>query len=189
MARGLILASQSPRRKALLEQVGLTFEVYSADVDESAWQNESVEDYVQRIATLKATTVATHFPQSIVIAADTTVTIDGHILTKPKNRQDAFRMWTLLSGRSHQVKTTVVVAYASHLFHDTVTTVVYFKDLTEVEMLRYWQTGEPQDKAGAYAIQGYAAAWITRIEGSYSSVVGLPLYETLQLITQAQMIK
>lgn len=182
MASSIILASQSPRRKELLEQVGLKFSIQVADVDESLQPNENVDTYVLRVAKLKAEKVAQLYPNAIVIAADTTVTIDGEILAKPTDQDDAFRMWRLLSGQIHQVKTTVVIAYAQQLWHDTATTMVHFKDLTDAEMFTYWQTGEPQDKAGGYAIQGYAAAWVKRIEGSYSNVVGLPLFETLQLL-------
>lgn len=187
MACGIILASQSPRRKELLEQVGLKFTIQSADVDESVLANEHVDDYVLRVATAKAQVIAAQHPQAFVIAADTTVTIDGKILSKPIDYADACKMWTQLSGRLHQVKTTVVIAYTSIVWHVTVTTHVNFKDLTQDEMFAYWQTGEPQDKAGGYAIQGRAAAWVKSIEGSYSSVVGLPLYETLQLLKQIQV--
>lgn len=184
MACGIILASQSPRRKELLEQVGVEFSVKSADVDESVLPNEKVDDYVLRVAIAKAQVIANNAPEDIVIAADTTVTIDGEILAKPQDYDDAVRMWSQLSGRIHQVKTTVVFAYTSQVWHVTVTTNVCFKDLTQNEMFAYWQTGEPCDKAGGYAIQGRAAAWVKYIEGSYSNVVGLPLYETLQLLEQ-----
>lgn len=186
MACGIILASQSPRRKELLEQVGLEFVVQSADIDESILAHEQVDAYVLRVATAKAQAIAVNNPNALVIAADTTVTIDGEILAKPLDYADALKMWTQLSGRLHQVKTTVVIAYTSLVWHVTVTTQVNFKDLTQDEMFAYWQTGEPQDKAGGYAIQGRAAAWVKSIEGSYSNVVGLPLYETLQLLEQIQ---
>ena len=186
MACRIILASQSPRRRELLTQVGLSFDIVVADVDETVWENERFDAYVQRVATTKALTIAQHYPDALVIAADTIVCIGDEILGKPKDYQDARRMWLQLSGQRHQVKTTVVVAHSNRLLHDTVSTTVSFKDLSEAEMLQYWQTGEPQDKAGAYAIQGRAAAWVKHIEGSYSSVVGLPLYETLQLIADAQ---
>lgn len=188
MASRLVLASQSPRRSELLTQVGLEFEVAIADIDETIQSGEQVDDYVRRVAMQKALTIAKRYPDALVIAADTTVCIQDKILTKPLNYQDAKQMWSCLSGQSHQVKTTVVVACSSQILHDTVTTTVYFKDLNEAEMLHYWQTGEPQDKAGGYAIQGRAAAWVKRIEGSYSNVVGLPLYETLQLIDKAQAL-
>lgn len=188
MACRIILASQSPRRKELLQQIGLNFDVVVADINESIHVDETVEDYVLRVASDKALTVAKQHPDAIVIAADTTVTIDDQILTKPLDLKDAMRMWSLLSGRTHQVKTTVVICCSNKIWHDTVTTQVDFKDLTDTEKFAYWQTGEPQDKAGGYAIQGRAAAWVKRIEGSYSNVVGLPLYETLQLLAQAQHV-
>lgn len=182
MARRIILASQSPRRKALLEQIGLNFDVMVADVDESILSGEQVDAYIKRVAMLKAAAIARHHPDALIIAADTTVSVDQHILAKPLDQSDAYRMWHLLSDRCHQVKTTVIVCDSGKILHDTVTTIVCFKALTEQDMYDYWQSGEPQDKAGGYAIQGRAAAWIKRIEGSYSNVVGLPLYETLQLI-------
>lgn len=187
MARRIILASQSPRRKELLEQVGLHFSIQSADIDESVLPNEDVDAYVLRIAKAKAQAIACQHLDALVIAADTTVTIDGKILAKPSNYHDAARMWGLLSGRIHQVKTTVVIAYTSLIWHATVTTNVQFKDLTQDDMFAYWQTGEPCDKAGGYAIQGRAATWVKYMEGSYSNVVGLPLYETMQLLEQIQV--
>ena len=186
MASRVILASASPRRKELLEQVNVEFEVYPANIDESQHPNEHIDQYVQRVAIAKAQNILNQFPNATVIAADTTVGIDQHILNKPNDEDDALRMWRLLSGRSHQVKTTVVIANKYKIFHDTVSTLVYFKVLNETEMRQYWQTGEPQDKAAGYAIQGRAGAWVTRIEGSYSNVVGLPLYETLALLVQVQ---
>ena len=185
MASRVILASASPRRKELLEQVNVEFDVYPANIDESQHPNEHIDQYVQRVAIAKAQYILNQFPDAIVIAADTTVGIDQHILTKPNDEDDALRMWRLLSGRSHQVKTTVVIANKYKIFHDTVSTLVYFKVLDETEMRQYWQTGEPCDKAAGYAIQGRAGAWVTRIEGSYSNVVGLPLYETVQMLQQA----
>lgn len=186
MACRIVLASQSPRRKELLEQVGLEFTVQSADVDETALADEQVDAYVLRVAKAKALAIAEQHPDALVIAADTTVTIDGAILAKPVDYADAVGMWSQLSNRLHQVKTTVVIAYTSLIWHVTVTTDVNFKDLTQDEMFAYWQTGEPQDKAGGYAIQGRAAAWVKSIQGSYSNVVGLPLYETMQLLEQIQ---
>lgn len=186
MARRIILASQSPRRKALLEQIGIAFDVFAADIDESVWHNEPTDLYLLRMASAKAAKLAKQYPDALIIAADTTVCVDTQILAKPLNQQDAFAMWRRLSGRQHQVKTCVVLSYASQFWHDTVTTEVFFKDLSDEEMFAYWQTGEPLDKAGGYAIQGRAAAWVKRIEGSYSNVVGLPLFETQQLLQQAQ---
>lgn len=189
MASRIILASQSPRRKELLQQVGLTFDICIADIDESQLPDETSEAYVKRVAMLKAQTVALQQPGAIIIAADTIVSIDGQTLTKPKDVDDAYRMWSLLSGRQHQVKTTVVLQSDSKCLVETVTTTVYFKTLTVDEMQHYWVSGEAHDKAGGYAIQGRAAAWVSRIEGSYSNVVGLPLYETLNLLTQLKSVQ
>ncbi|MFC3903581.1 septum formation protein [Acinetobacter marinus] len=182
MASRIILASASPRRKELLEQVGVTFDVAPADVDETQFAGEHIEHYVKRVAIAKAQAILSQFPDATVIAADTTVGVDQQIFTKPMDEHDALRMWRQLSGRDHVVKTTVVIAKENKIWHDTVSTLVYFKVLDDAEMRQYWQTGEPCDKAAGYAIQGRAAAWVTRIEGSYSNVVGLPLFETLQLL-------
>lgn len=184
MARGIILASASPRRKELLEQVGVTFDVAPADVDETQFAGEHIDHYVKRVAIAKAQAILGQFPDATVIAADTTVGIDQQIFGKPIDENDAMRMWRQLSGRAHVVKTTVVIAKENKICHDTISTMVYFKVLDAAEMRQYWQTGEPSDKAAGYAIQGRAATWVTRIEGSYSNVVGLPLYETLQLLEQ-----
>lgn len=187
MASRLILASQSPRRQDLLRQVGLEFDVKPADIDESIQPDENVDDYVLRVAKQKAQIIAQQYPDAIVLAADTTVSIGTHILTKAQDKQHAFRMWQLLSGQRHQVKTSVVICYAKQIWHDTVCTDVYFKELTQQEMQSYWASGEAFDKAGAYAIQGRAAAWVQRIEGSYSNVVGLPLFETIELLKQLHL--
>ena len=188
MASRIILASQSPRRQELLRQIGVGFTVQVADIDESVLVQESVDDYVLRVAKLKAAHIAKQHADAIVIAADTTVTLNQHILTKSIDRADAFRMWTLLSNTHHLVKTCVVVTYKGQVWCDTVSTKVHMKELTTSEMEWYWNTGEPKDKAGAYAIQGLAGAWVKSIEGSYSNVVGLPLYETMELIKQAKQI-
>lgn len=181
MAR-LILASSSPRRKELLEQVGLNFEIFSPDIDESVRPNEHIEHYVQRLAQQKAQAVLMQFPDAIVIAADTSLVLDQRIIGKPDSKAHAFEIWTALSGRAHQVMSGVCVASASQQQCIAVSTQVFFQTLTQDDMERYWSTGEPLGKAGAYAIQGYAAQFIPRIEGSYSNVVGLPLHETLQIL-------
>lgn len=179
----IILASTSPRRKELLEQIGLHFMTASIDIDESHIEGETSADYVVRLAREKALAAMPDFAtDTLIIAADTTVTIDGHILGKPLNQEDAFSMWRLLSGRTHQVMTGVAVAYADEIKTAIVKTDVEFLPLTEVQMQRYWDSGEPIGKAGGYAIQGRGAAFIPRIHGSYSNVVGLPLVETLALM-------
>ena len=185
MAR-IILASSSPRRKELLEQVGLKFEIFSPDIDESVCIGESADHYVQRLAEQKAQAILAQFPDAIVIAADTSLVLDHKIIGKPESKQHAFEIWTALSDRQHDVLSGVCVL-SSQCDPNTVQsmvvrTQVYFQKLSQLDMEQYWATGEPIGKAGAYAIQGYAAQFIPRIEGSYSNVVGLPLYETLQLL-------
>ena len=185
MAR-IILASSSPRRKELLEQVGLKFEIFSPDIDESVHVGESADYYVQRLAEQKAQAILAQFSDAIVIAADTSLVLDHKIIGKPESKQHAFEIWTALSDRQHDVLSGVCVL-SSQFDPNTVQsmvvrTQVYFQKLSQLDMEQYWATGEPIGKAGAYAIQGYAAQFIPRIEWSYSNVVGLPLYETLQLL-------
>lgn len=185
MAR-IILASSSPRRKELLEQVGLKFEIFSPDIDESVCIGESADHYVQRLAQQKAQAILAQFPDAIVIAADTSLVLDHKIIGKPESKQHAFEIWTALSDRQHDVLSGVCVRSSecdpNTIQSMVVRTKVYFQKLSQLDMEQYWATGEPIGKAGAYAIQGYAAQFIPRIEGSYSNVVGLPLYETLQLL-------
>ena len=185
MAR-IILASSSPRRKELLEQVGLKFEIFSPDIDESVCIGESADHYVQRLAQQKAQAILAQFPDAIVIAADTSLVLDHKIIGKPESKQHAFEIWTALSDRQHDVLSGVCVRSSecdpNTIQSMVVRTQVYFQKLSQLDMEQYWATGEPIGKAGAYAIQGYAAQFIPRIEGSYSNVVGLPLYETLQLL-------
>ena len=185
MAR-IILASSSPRRKELLEQVGLKFEIFSPDIDESVHVGESADYYVQRLAEQKAQAILAQFPDAIVIAADTSLVLDHKIIGKPESKQHAFEIWTALSDRQHDVLSGVCVRSSecdpNTIQSMVVRTQVHFRKLSQLDMEQYWATGEPIGKAGAYAIQGYAAQFIPRIEGSYSNVVGLPLYETLQLL-------
>ena len=185
MAR-IILASSSPRRKELLEQVGLKFEIFSPDIDESVCIGESADHYVQRLAEQKAQAILAQFPDAIVIAADTILVLDHKIIGKPESKQHAFEIWTALSDRQHDVLSGVCVRSSecdpNTIQSMVVRTQVHFRKLSQLDMEQYWATGEPIGKAGAYAIQGYAAQFIQRIEGSYSNVVGLPLYETLQLL-------
>ena len=178
----IILASSSPRRKQLLEQVGIAFESFSPEIDESVLEHETAESYVRRLAVAKASAVLARYPESIVIAADTSLSLEGQIIGKPESKQHAFAIWSALSGRRHQVLSGVCVASQHGVKSTVVSTQVEFQHLSADEMERYWQTGEPLGKAGAYAIQGFGAQFIPRIEGSYSNVVGLPLHETLQLL-------
>ena len=178
----LILASSSPRRKELLSQVGLNFEICSPDIDESVLENEQIDHYVERLAVQKAQAVLGLHPESIVIAADTSLVFADQIIGKPESKQHAFDIWTLLSGQKHEVLTGVCVANAHQLLSVVVRTEVEFQQFSLNDMEEYWATGEPLGKAGAYAIQGIAAKYVTGIKGSYSNVVGLPLHETIQLL-------
>jgi septum formation protein len=177
----LILASASPRRRELLKQAGFTFEVRPAQVNEDPYPDEDPIAYVVRLARHKAKSVLAEISSdapaqsAVVLGADTTVTLDGHILAKPEDAADAARMLRMLSGRTHRVITGVAVASATGTEVATEITGVQFLTLTDEEIDAYIATGEPMDKAGAYGIQGYAAKWIPRIEGCYFNVVGLPL--------------
>lgn len=179
----LFLASTSPRRRELLTQLGLRFDVLAADVDETHLPGETPEAYVRRLAIAKAQAGAAQAGSSaLVIGADTTVTRHGHVLAKPGSREDAFAMWSLLSGGEHEVLTGVAVAGEGRVEATVVSTRVSFRDISPAEMEAYWASGEPADKAGAYAIQGRGAVFVSGISGSYSNVVGLPLSETAALL-------
>jgi septum formation protein len=180
------LASASPRRRELLHQLGVRFEMRIADVPETLQQDETPYEFVQRLALEKANKVWLSLAPSQrrpVIGADTVVVIDEHILGKPVSREHAVEMLGLLSGRTHEVMTGVAVVSQQHSVCVNVST-VRFRVLDPAEIQAYWQTGEAADKAGAYAIQGYAAAFIEHLSGSYSGVMGLPLYETSNLLRQ-----
>lgn len=178
----IILASSSPRRRELLQQLGLDFEIYSPDVNESVLADESVEQYVERLACTKAEAIFQQYPNAVIVAADTTVAVDHHILGKPESKQHAFEMWQLISGRKHHVLTGVCVRTKQEKLSIVVRTEVEFQTLSLNNMESYWDTGEPIGKAGGYAIQGIAARYIPNIIGSYTNVVGLPLHETAQLL-------
>ena len=172
----LILASASPRRAELLRAAAIEFEVRVADVDERVLDGESPETYVRRVAEAKAQIVHAQYPLATVLAADTSVVIDDRILGKPADREEARRMLRLLSGRVHEVLTGVtVIGDDDGVDTRTAVTAVEFAALDARDIDWYVTSGEPMDKAGAYAIQGLASRFITRIEGSYSNVVGLPV--------------
>lgn len=175
--RRLILASASPRRRELLAQIGFTFEVRPAHVNEDPRPGEDPIAYVVRLARDKAEAVYAELndPEAVVLGADTTVTLDGHILAKPLDAADAARMLRMLSGRTHRVITGVALASAKGTEVTAEVTGVRFTALCEPEIADYVATGEPMDKAGAYGIQGLAAKWIPRVEGCYFNIVGLPL--------------
>lgn len=186
----LYLASASPRRKVLLEQLALSFSVLHVDVEEKQQVNEKAADYVRRLSFDKALAGVAVSPLSLpVLGADTIVVVDDLVLEKPKDLNDAKRILGRLSARSHQVMTAVTIADQSHHLTCCVETRVWFKPLTDAEIEKYWQTGEPQDKAGSYAIQGSGGRFVTRIDGSYHAVVGLPLFETERLIHQFQRLR
>ena len=196
----IYLASRSPRRRELLKQLGVTFEVLlfreaerrGADVDESPQAGERPEDYVQRLAHTKATAGALYMAQRKlpiypVLGADTTVALDGQILGKPSGEEEAVEMLRALSGRTHEVMTAIAICR-----QDTVSTrlslsEVAFAPLSELQIRAYVATGEPRDKAGAYAIQGRAGAFVRRLSGSYTGIMGLPLYETAELLRAAEL--
>lgn len=178
----MILASASPRRKELLSQIGVVFSVDPADIDESLLENEAPAAYVERMAREKAQVVAARHAGETILGSDTTVVCDGEILAKPVDKEDAMRMLTALSGRSHQVLTGIALARDYEVHSQVVTTDVCFRDLTAAEIAAYVATGEPLDKAGGYGIQGFGAVFVADIKGSYSNVVGLPLTETAALL-------
>jgi septum formation protein len=185
----LILASASPRRQQLLAQCGVPFEVCPADLDESPQPEESASALVQRLALAKAQHVQTRYPADWVLGADTMVVLDGDVLGKPRDDADAEALLHRLSGRRHQVLSAVALVGPGGWQHQALSSnEVVFAELSAAWIRQYVASGEPMDKAGAYAIQGGAATRIVRLEGSHSAVVGLPLYETAQLLEAAGLI-
>jgi septum formation protein len=191
----IYLASRSPRRRDLLKQIGVPFELLllredlrrGADVDETPLPDESPGVYVLRIAVAKVNTAVRQIayrglPQKPVLAADTTVVFEDRIISKPQSAEDAARILRTLSGREHQVLTAVAVALRDQVETQISVSSVWFHELTDADIRRYIATGEPLDKAGAYAIQGRAGAFVTRIAGSYTGIMGLPLAETAELL-------
>jgi septum formation protein len=181
----IYLASASPRRSALLTQIGVAHRIAPVPVDESVDGAEAPEKYVTRLAALKADTLWQNLPvdeRLPVLGSDTSVVVDRTILGKPADESDCLRMLELLSGRTHQVHTAVAVRSAAGSEVRLSVSDVTFRDLSRAEMRAYWQTGEPADKAGGYAIQGRGAVFIRHIAGSYSGIMGLPLFETAELL-------
>jgi septum formation protein len=178
----LRLASASPRRRQLLDLIGVPHVVTPADIDETPLPAEGGADYVMRLARDKALAVHARHGDLPVLAADTTVHVDGHILEKPQSEADCLRMLGLLSGRRHQVYTGVCVVSAAPPSWVCSATEVEFRAISRDEMRAYWASGEPQGKAGAYAIQGLGAVFVSNIAGSYTGVMGLPLFETAQAL-------
>jgi septum formation protein len=181
----LILASQSPRRRELLDQVGIAHRVLPVDVDETRCPDEAPAVYVERLARAKAAAGLAAAGGGAVLGADTVVVLDDAVLGKPADRADALAMLARLSGRRHEVLTAVALAHGEAIACRLSVSHVTFRTLTPDEIAAYWATGEPADKAGGYAIQGRAALFVTRLEGSYSGVMGLPLHETGELLREA----
>ncbi|MCC6074719.1 Maf family protein [Pseudomonas sp. GCM10022188] len=195
--KSLHLASASPRRRELLQQIGVPHRLVSAPIDESVLPGEAPAAYVERLARAKAAAglaalggsaaAAAHgapcgSSEPCVLGADTAVVLDGRILGKPADRADGLAMLAALSGRSHEVLTAVAVCDGDRCAARVVSSRVHFRTLSAAEREAYWATGEPQDKAGGYAIQGLAAIFVEHLAGSYSAVVGLPLAETAELL-------
>lgn len=181
---GLILASHSPRRCELLSRLGLSFETDSPDIDESV--DLPAPEAVRQLSLRKAQCTAQKHPGAFILGADTLVSLQGEVLGKPKDEADAARMLQMLSGRIHQVYTGVtVIAPSGETYTEHDCTDVAFSALTEAEILSYVASGEPMDKAGAYALQGRAGMWAEHLSGSDTSVIGLPLYLVRKLLTEA----
>ncbi len=183
----LHLASMSPRRSELLRQIGVVHSIIKADIDETPHRGEHPKDYVIRLAQEKALAGQAQLEEcehGLVLAADTTVVVDKRILGKPQDRNDALEMLQLLSDRSHLVYSGV--ALAGETIESRISeTLVSFRKVTKNEAIAYWESGEPRDKAGGYGIQGLGSIFVAKIEGSFSGVMGLPLYETTQLLIKA----
>ena len=179
----LKLASSSPRRWEILSALGLEFSVAAAEVDETPFADETAVDMVVRLAVTKAEAVAA-MPGDLIIAADTAVVIDGRVLGKPADQDECLAMLGALAGQRHTVYTGVAVRSNDETRTTVSETDVFFRNISRDEALAYWQSGEPRDKAGAYAIQGIGGAFVERIEGSYSGVVGLPIFETVELLRE-----
>jgi len=181
MPRHLILASASPRRSELLRNAGIDFSVRVSNIEEVYRKDEPAIDYVRRLAREKANAVPLN-PGEMILAADTVVEVDGRILEKPQDEEDARQMLRQLSGKPHFVHTGIFLRSGEHQVSDVSTTAVYFLPMTDQEITDYVASEEPMDKAGAYAIQGGASKFIDRIEGCYFNVVGLPVSKVWQLI-------
>ena len=182
----IILASQSPRRKELLEKCGYEFEIDAADIDETIDQGRDLDEEIKRLSFLKAECVLKRHPDCIVIGSDTIVAVDGNVLGKPADREEACAMLRQLSGRTHHVITGLTILSSQKRFTGVSVSEVTFCELTEEEVRKYADTGEPLDKAGAYAIQGIASRYIADIKGDYYAIMGLPVcmvYEEMKNIT------
>lgn len=184
--RGVWLASRSPRRRELLDQIGVPYAPLDIEIDERRLPDETPAAMVERLARTKAQAGAARALDTdrLVLAADTAIDLDGEILGKPADRTDALSMLERLSGRGHEVHTGVAVVRDAELASCVVSSSVRLRAIANAERTAYWATGEPVDKAGAYAIQGRGAVFVEQLEGSYSNVVGLPLCETAALLAR-----
>lgn len=180
----VILASQSPRRRDLLDLVGIVHEVLPADINEDVHAGEAADAYTERLAREKAAVIAGRHPEATIIAADTTVVVDGDILGKPLDAADARAMIRRLAGRSHTVLTALAVAHGGRVESAVESVGVTFRPLTDEEIAQYVATGEPMDKAGAYGIQGWGATIVERVDGDYFSVMGLGLRRLVDLLAR-----
>jgi len=182
----IVLASASPRRRELLGQIGVAFEMLAVEADETPRPGEAPEAYVRRVAAEKSALGLTASPFNLpVLGADTEVILDGEVFGKPRDLAHALEMLGRLSGREHQVYSAVSLRHGDRHCEALNISRVAFRAITEMEIEAYWATGEPQGKAGAYAIQGLGAVFVERLEGSYSGVMGLPLFETAGLLQGA----
>lgn len=190
MNKSIVLASRSPRRVSLLEQIGVSCHILPADIDETVLPDELPAAYVQRLAKEKALAVYANCQNqhlnTLVLGADTTVALGNVILGKPENNADAFQMLKMLSGSEHMVHTAVAACRDGECEVALSSTLVAFIEIDDTMINSYIDTGEHEGKAGSYGIQGLAAAWVKRIEGSYSGVMGLPLHETAQLLKESE---
>ncbi|MGA6988025.1 MAG: Maf family protein [Terriglobales bacterium] len=180
----LVLASASPRRQELLRNAQITFEVQPANIPEDPLPGETAKHYAERLAREKALAIASQRPQDVVLGADTVVVVDRQLLGKPSDAADAARMLRMLSGRNHEVITGVCLVVRGQSKVASETTQVTLSELSDKDIADYVASGEPMDKAGAYAIQGIASRWIPRIEGDYSNVVGLPVALVFRMLRQ-----
>ncbi|MBW9398831.1 septum formation inhibitor Maf [Leclercia sp. EC_58] len=186
----LYLASGSPRRQELLTQLGLSFECIVTGIEETRAEGESAQQYVSRLAREKAQAGVAQVPRDLpVLGADTIVILNGEVLEKPHDGEHAFRMLRKLSGQTHQVMTAVALADRQHVLDCLVVTDVTFRVLTDEDIAGYITSGEPMDKAGAYGIQGLGGCFVRKINGSYHAVVGLPLVETYELLSNFNSLR
>lgn len=189
MRMDIHLASSSPRRREILAAMGIRFTAAGVDIDETRYAGEPVTDMVVRLAVAKVGAARATVDRSLpVLGADTAVALDDHVLGKPESEAEAVEMLASLSGRAHKVLTGVALDYAGEIMSVTSVTEVRFREIHHDEASSYWQSGEPRDKAGAYAVQGIGGIFVEYISGSYSGVVGLPVFETAELLSKAGLV-